>query len=153
MGMSSYNHKAMLIISNQIKSNGSSDVWGIFLLAVNCVTHSVINFACWPLPGQAEFTVVYVWWDSHVLVFVSLCVFSDQCQCADLPVHKHDRDLYPLSCWGLPETSLPGDEGIYPGQIAPAEGEPAAGTHMHTHMHWNTHTRWKLTHTHTHTHT
>ena len=56
------NHEATLIIFNEITSNGPSDIWGIFLLAVNPTTQSVIDFVYWPHPGQAEFTVL-LWCD------------------------------------------------------------------------------------------
>lgn len=132
------NYKDKFIISNKI-TDSPRHISGIFLLVVNAVTEGVIDLAYRrPLPGQAEFTVILwcdMWHDRHPyltpqpLSCLCLHVCSDQCQRANLPVHQHDRDLHPLPRWGLPETSLPGDKRLYPGQTAPAEREPAAGTY------------------------
>lgn len=64
--------------------------------------------------------------------FLSLPARADWRQRADLPVHQHDRDLHPLPGRGLPATGLPGDQGLHPGQAAPAAGEPAAGALTYT---------------------
>lgn len=48
-------------------------------------------------------------------------------QCPHFLLHQHRGCLHTLPGGGLPETGLPGDPGVHPGEAPLTAGEPAAG--------------------------
>lgn len=52
---------------------------------------------------------------------------TDSVQRADLFLHQHRGRVHPLPCWGFPEASLSGDQGMHPGSPPLPEGKSAAG--------------------------